>query len=348
MKRALVMLILLCGGCFHPLQTESRLSITGPVLTRVTAEVEPKNNSSPLQEMPVQGACAAAGSAKIALIDVDGLLLNQNLTGPFSSGENPVDTFREKLDAAAADPAVCALVLRINSPGGSVTATDLMWREMQRFRICSKKPVVACLMDLGCGGAYYLATASDRIVAHPTSITGGIGVVLNLFNLQDLLAVFSIANQSIKAGKNIDMGDQTASIPPESKKMLQAMADEFHTRFQLIVKQQRPQVDPADATTFDGRVFPAAQALKRRLIDRVGYLEDALNVARGLAGQPQAQVVMFHRPNDMARTPFATTPNQPLQAAAFPVSVPGIERGRLPTFLYLWQPDPTLLRLSGQ
>jgi protease-4 len=342
------LLVLICGGCFRPFRTESRLSIAGPVLTRVTAEVEPKNNSNPLTEMPVQGPCSPAGTAKIALIDVDGLLLNQNLTGPFASGENPVDVFREKLDAAAADATVCALVLRINSPGGSVTATDIMWREMQRFRANTKKPVVACLMDLGCGGAYYLATASDKIIAHPTTITGGIGVVLNLYNLQDFLGVFSIVNQSIKAGKNIDMGDQTASLPAETKKMLQAMADEFHARFRAAVKQQRPRLNPRDDTNFDGRVFPATQALQRNLVDRIGYLDDALAAARQLAGQPQARAVMFHRPNDMARTPYATTPNQPLQAAGFPASIPGVERSRLPTFLYLWQPDPTLIRLSGQ
>jgi protease-4 len=281
-------------------------------------------------------------------VDVDGLLLNLNLTGPYSAGENPVDLFQEKLDVAAADPCVCALVVRINSPGGAVAATDMMWRELQAWRCKTRRPVVACLMDLATGGAYYLATASDAIVAHPLSITGGIGVVLNLYNLQDFMGGLNIVPQPIKSGKNIDIGTMNTSLSREAKRLLQAMADEFHARFQDVVRQQRPGVDPDGGTTFDGRVFTAQQALQRRLIDQVGYLEDALALARQKAGQPAAGVVLFHRPNDPARTPYATTPNIPLQATWLPFSLPGAERSRLPTFLYLWQPDPTLERLSGK
>src|SRR4051812_13529305 len=155
--------MLATGGCLHPPRTDSRLTVDNAVKLRVTAELEPKNNTGPLVEMPVAGHPCPPGAAKVAIVDVDGLLLNQNLTGPYSAGENPVDLFREKLDAAAADPAVCAVVLRINSPGGAVTATDVMWRELRSFRTRTGCPVVACLMDLGCGGAYYLASAGDLI-----------------------------------------------------------------------------------------------------------------------------------------------------------------------------------------
>jgi protease IV len=344
----LVCVLLCSAGCLRPLQTDSRITLTTPITANVTAELQPKSSVHPIVEMPVEGCEPGPGGTKIALVDVDGLLLNQNVTGPYAAGENPVDLFREKLDAVAADPQVRAVVVRINSPGGSVTATDVTWRELQTFRARTGRPVVACLMDLGCSGAYYLATASDLIVAHPTTITGGIGVVLNLYNLQDMMGLFSIVTQFIKAGANIDAGSQVAALPPEARQMLQEMADEFHQRFQAVVRQQRPAVDPADASTFDGRVFTAREALKRRLIDRIGYLDDALAAARELAGCPTARAVLFHRCNDVARTPYATTPNQPIQGTIFPVSVPGIERSRLPTFLYLWQPDPTLERLGGK
>jgi protease-4 len=349
---ALVMPLLLgASGCLRPLQTDSRVAFTRPVAIRLNAELEPKNNN-PLTEMTVEadqarGGAGHGGGPKVALVDVDGLLVNQNLTGPYSSGENPVDLFRERLDAAAADPDVCALVLRVNSPGGSVTATDVMWHELQTFRARTRRPVLACLMDHGCGGAYYLATACDLIVAHPTTVTGGIGVLLNLFNLQDALGVFNIVSQSIKAGKHIDMGSVLETLPVESKRLLEQMADEFHQRFRDIILRQRPGVDARDGTTFDGRVFTARQALQRRLIDRVGYLADAIALARELAGQPAARVVVLHRSNDVARTPYTITPNTPLQGSLFPVSIPGVERSRLPTFLYLWQIDPTLERLGG-
>jgi protease-4 len=349
MKRAILLVLVSLGteGCLHPIRTDDKLRFATPLVVKATAELDPKNNAPPLEEMPVGGK-DCAGGAKVAILDVDGLLLNQNLTGPYSTGENPVDLFREKLDRAAADPSVCAVVVRINSPGGAVTAADVMWSDLQQFRLQTHRPVVACLMDLGTSGGYYLATAADVILAHPTTITGGIGVVLNIYNLEDALNAFNIRMQSVKAGQKIELGTVTRALRPEDKALLEEMANELYDRFRGVVLQQRKQVDATAKTTFDGRVFTASQALKLGLIDRIGYLREALDVARELAGQPQAGAVLFHRCNDVARTPYATTPNVPLQASWIPFSVPGAERYRLPAFLYLWQPDPTLLRLSGQ
>jgi protease-4 len=345
---AFLVLVLGAGGCLRPIGTNSRLAFDNPLTLRASAEIQPRSDTGPLLEMPVDGPPCRPGEPKVALIDADGLLLNQNVTGPYSTGENPVDLFREKLDQAAADCRVCAIVVRINSPGGSVTASDVLWRELQAFRARTQRPVVACLMDLGCGGAYYLATASDVIVAHPTTITGGIGVVLNLYNLRELMGLINIQPQLIRSGKYIDMGSLTSPLNEETRQLLQTMADEMHARFRAVVRQQRPGIDITDASTFDGRVFTAGQALDRRLIDRIGYLEDAVALARELGGQPAARTVLYRRRDDPARTPYATTPNVPLQATLFPVSVPGVERSRLPTFLYLWQPDPTMQRLGGQ
>jgi protease-4 len=298
--------------------------------------------------MPVEGGGAACKAPHVAIIDVDGLLLNTNLIGPYSAGDNPVDLFREKLDAAAADSCTVAVVVRINSPGGSVTASDIMWRDLQRFREMTRRPVVACLMDLGASGAYYLATAGDLIIAHPTTVTGGIGVVLNLYNLEDAMNVLNISSQSVKAGEKIDLGTVTRELKPEDEAMLKEMANEFYARFRSVVGQLRTQVDMTDKTTFDGRVFTASQALKRGLIDRIGYLEDALDMAREQAGQPHAGAVLLHRCGDVGRTPYATTPNYPIHVSLFPASLPGLDRNKLPTFLYMWQPDPTLERFSGK
>ena len=107
------------------------------------------------------------------MVDVDGLLLDDDAAGLGSAGENAVSVFRERLDAIQCNPRVRSVVLRIHSPGGSVTATDIMWRDLQAFRRKTGLPVVACLMDVATGGGYYLATAADAIVAHPTSVVGG-------------------------------------------------------------------------------------------------------------------------------------------------------------------------------
>jgi protease-4 len=343
-RLAPLVLLLVCAGCFRPLQvvTEDRIRIDGPV----AAELVPTSNARPVIAMPVEGPGDCSGP-HVAIVDVDGLLLNINLTGPYSSGDNPVDLFREKLTAAAADPRTVALVVRINSPGGAVTATDIMWRELLCFRARTGRPAVACLMDLGTSGAYYLATGCDLIVAHPTTVTGGIGAVLNLYNLEDTMNAFNIVSQAVKSGNHIDVGTLTREMSPRARAILQDIVNEHHARFCDVVRRQRPGVD-SSKSTFDGRVFSAWQAVERGLVDRVGYLEDALAAARAMAGQPQAGAVILHRQGDTARTPFATTPNVPLQATLFPLSLPGLERSKLPTFLYLWQPDPTLERLSGK
>jgi protease-4 len=347
-------LLLLVGltGCHHVFHvaTESTVRMDTPIVTqsKVVTESPPVSDSGPVVEMPLDGPCIGR-EPKIAVVDVDGLLLNVDMTGLYSLGENPVSVFREKLDAIAADPCVRAVVVRINSPGGGVTATDIMWRELFAFRARTHRPVVACLMDLGAGGAYYLATATDQIVAHPTSITGGIGVILNRYNLSGPMGYFSLHALPIKAGKNIDLGNEIVQEPaPERKQLLQTMADEFHNRFRQVVLHARPHVDASDATNFDGRVFTASQALQRHLIDRIGYLDDAIAAARELAGVESARIVLYHRCNDRAHSPYAISPNVPLQNTLIPMSVPGLDRSRLPTFLYLWQADPTLEKLSGR
>lgn len=352
MKRSMLLLslVLALTGChqtFHVI-TDGRFAVETPQPTtsHIITETPPVNNSGPVVEMSL-GGCADQKAAKIAIVDVDGLLLNADPTGPFSHGENPVSLFREKLDAIAVDASVKAVVIRINSPGGGVTATDIMWHDLQIFRDKTCRPIIACLMDVGTGGAYYLATASDLIVAHPTTVTGGIGVILNLYNLRDAMGYFNVVPQAIKAGPQIDMGTTAQPLTPEARKLLQQIADEFHARFQRIVEQARPGV-AGEPTTFDGRVFTASQALERRLIDRIGYLDDAVAAARQVAKLDQARVVLFHRCNDPAYSAYAVTPNVPLQTTAFPISVPGLDRSRLPSFLYLWQPEATLEKLGGK
>ena len=350
MKQIVVLAILVgVSGCLNPFRTDSIIRVAGPIEAKVVAEIPSTSNEHPIIEMPVDGAKACDGP-RVAIIDVDGLLLNTNLTGPYSSGDNPIDLFREKLDAAQSNPQCVAVVLRVNSPGGSITATDVMWRELIAFKEKTHKPVVGCIMDLGCGGGYYLATGCDQIVAHPTSVIGGIGVLLNLYNFQGTLQLAKAEYLSIKAkaSPKIDLDYRIGLLGEEDKELLIALADEFHDRFQTVVKQRRPAVKADEVGTFDGRVFSARQGLSRGLIDKIGYMPDALETARQLAQAPAASAVILHRRGDVARTQYATTPNVPLQANLLPISLPGADRNKLPNFLYLWQPDPSMERMSGK
>jgi len=339
---AVLLIVLSISGCcaHHPLYTVARAHIINENKSTLPPPVD---HSCKVSAVPVNGS---ACDTRIALIDVDDIILNQNYTGAATLGENPVALFREKLDAAAADPATRAVVLRINSPGGSVTATDTMWRDLQDFRARRKVPVVACLMDCGTGGAYYLACASDMIIAQPTTITGGIGVILNLYNLHDLMAQYNIIPQEVKAGENIDMGTSARNLPEAAKELLQSMADEFHQRFIRIVREARPQVEN-QAGTFDGRVFTAQQALKLGLVDRVGYLDDAIGIARNMVQSEAAQVVLYRRSNNVVHSQYAVVPNIPVQQDVL-YNLPGADRRRLPAFLYMWQPEITLEKQAGR
>jgi protease-4 len=364
MRRSLPLLLLVlslpgCGKFF--LVTHDHVVMDGPICTtsRIVQESQPIGLAGPVQENLVGAGCCAGQSPKVAIVDVDGLLLNTDLTGSYSLGENPVALFRERLDAISCDPCIRAVVLRINSPGGGVAATDTMWRDLQAFRARTHLPVVACLLDLGTGGAYYLATAADLILAQPTTITGGIGVIFNVYNLADVMSgsqVSSVA-QPIKAGQNIDVGSpvygayesdgQPNEKMPHAKEILQGLADEFHERFRRVVQQGRPGVR-VQGPIYDGRIFTAAKALELGLIDGIGYLDDAIEAAKQRAGLAEARLVLYHRSNDPAHSPYAVTPNVPLQSTLIPYSVPGADRSRLPTFLYMWQPEPTMERLGGR
>ncbi len=316
--------------------------------TRVSAEIPPVDpNAGRVRAVPVE----PGGSTRVAILDVDGLILNTPFVGPLSVGENPVALFREKLDAIETDPCVKAVVLRVNSPGGSVSACITMRRDLERFKTRTHLPVVACLMDTGTGGAYYLASAADQVVAGPATVTGGVGVILNLFNLRDLMAMYNVLPQPIKAGEFVDIATSARPLKEAEKELLQAMANEFHKQLQTDIRKSRPVIRLDEGKTFDGRIFTGSQAVTRGLVDRVGDLDEAIQIA-GQLGCPSAterpQVVLYRRTNDPANSVYAITANIPLQGAGLLPNLPGLERSKLPTFLSMWQPELTMEKLSGK
>src|SRR5579883_1793928 len=204
---------------------------------------------------------------RIALVDIDGVLLNQNHGSLYAVGDNPLASFRDKLEAAARDPQVAAVVLRINSPGGSVTACDIMAEELRRFKAQAGKPVVACLMDVATSGAYLVAAEADGIVAHPTGLTGALGVLFNHFNLQDAMAQLNVTADPVKSGPRIDMGTVAAPLDDETRALLQQMADAYRDHLQRGVRRRRSALTDADLRAVaDGRVLLASQALERHLV----------------------------------------------------------------------------------
>ena len=195
----------------------------------------PTNVSDPVEESVIIEPKRWLCHDKVAVIDVSGMILNARSSGIFGDGENMVSLFRERLDAAAKDPHVKAVVLRINSPGGAVTASDIMYRDLVNFRARTGKPVVACMMDLACSGAYYLAMAADVVYCHPTTVTGSIGVIMSLYNASGLAAKIGIASNAIKSGPIKDIGNPLRDMTDEERAVLQHLVNCFYDQFVQVV-----------------------------------------------------------------------------------------------------------------
>jgi protease-4 len=349
----LLVVLALLSGCQHPIPlmghfqaaatVAAQAEVKGEMAIKLPTAIDP----GPMAATVIRPARGSGLATRVAVIDVDGLLLNQNREGIYDSGENPVAAFQEKLEAAAGDARIAGIVLRIHSPGGGVTACDIVADELDRFKRSTRKPVVACLMDVATSGAYYLALGADRIVAHPTSLTGGIGVIFNHVNLQDAMAQLNVNEDPVKAGTLIDMGSVTRPLESPTRQLLQEMADGFRQRFMERLAKRRTGLSELDRRAIaDGRVVVAPQALRLHLVDRLGYLDDALLEVEQLAGLSDAEVVLYHRSGSPARSIYAIAPSPPRLSEAIPFSYPGLDRTKLPTFLYLWQPDPTVSRTS--
>jgi protease-4 len=344
-------------GCGHVLPVvatfrgDATANIAADTALRGAIEVKIPTAADPgeMSATVVRPGKSNAPCARVAVIDVDGVLLNQNFGSLYAVGDNPLSAFREKLEAAARDSRVVAVLLRINSPGGSVTTCDVMAEELRQFRLETRKPVVACLMDLATSGAYYIAAESDRIVAHPTALTSGLGVVFNHYNLQDAMAQFNLVADPIKAGPKIDMGTITAPLDGETRVIFQKLADAYRARLLGRVKERRPAMTPGDRQAVqDGRVVIASDALALHLVDRIGYMHDAIAEAERQAGVSGAEVAILHRAGYPAHSLYAITPAPAPLKDAIPLSYPGLDRSKIPAFLYLWQPDPTLVRAGTQ
>jgi protease-4 len=294
----------------------------------------------PLEEEVVEGK----GNAKILLMDVSGFISDEPPSSGLGLGPSPVRVpmlmrIREELKKAAKDDHVRALVLRINTPGGTVTASDIIYREIMLFREQTKVPVVAALMDVAASGGYYIALAADRIVAHPTTVTGSIGTVMVTANVEGLLGKIGVATNTFKSAEHKDMGSPFRTMTPDERKIFQSVIDELQTQFVSKVVERRRLTADAVRALADGRIYTAPQALERRLVDAIGYMPDALADARRAIGVDEAKIIVYKRPREYQATYYAQarTEAQTLDTAVQRLATLAGAGGG-PRFLYLWAP----------
>ncbi|HVI21836.1 MAG TPA: signal peptide peptidase SppA, partial [Myxococcales bacterium] len=194
------------------------------------------------------------------------------------------DTIGRRIHALADDPGVRAIVVRIDSPGGDGTASDLIWRELVRAREEKKKPVIASMGDVAASGGYYVAVAADRIYAEPSTITGSIGVFIGKFDLHSLYGGLGLTLVTNKRGESADLFSTARPLTDAERQMMQGWVQAFYEQFVDRVAKGR-KLSPAQVDALGrGRVWTGAQALERGLVDRMGGLADALREAKVRSG----------------------------------------------------------------
>ncbi|MCE9544567.1 MAG: signal peptide peptidase SppA [Planctomycetia bacterium] len=233
---------------------------------------------------------------KIAIITLKGVIME---------GDGFV---KKQIDRISEDKSVKAVVLRVDSPGGTVTGSDYIYYHLNKLRVDKKIPVVVSMGSLAASGGYYVSMAvgdgKDTIFAEPATWTGSIGVIIPHYDVSSLLKDWKVADDSISSKPLKQMLSPTRPPSEEAQKVVRVLVDESYARFKEVVASGRPALrDDAklmDAAT-TGQIFSAQQALKLHLIDKTGYLDDAIQRAADLAGTKvdDVRVVDYHQPQSL-------------------------------------------------
>ncbi len=297
--------------------------LSGCTLVKVYLQEEVQ----PFQEQVISGA----GKDKILIVDLSGVIASGRKGTGFGGKEEPgmIATLREELVRARMDGSVKAVVLRIDSPGGGVTASDTLYHEIKKYKKDTGAAVVAHFMDMGTSGAYYAALAADRITAQPTTVTGSIGVIMLRIDATGLMQKIGIQAEQIASGDLKGMGSPFRPMTPEEKKVFHGMIDSIYGRFVNIVATERKLPVEKVKQLADGRIYTSQEAKASGLIDDIGYLEDAIEGAKKQANITQARVVTYARPGEYRPTIYSLNL---INIDMSDVVEPGTK------FMYLWMP----------
>jgi protease-4 len=323
MSAILLMLVIAAGGCN-----------TGAL------QIEMIPSEKKLKETRIHRDKGLFVFDKIAIIDVKGTMANEREGTLLQTGQNPVSTFIENLDKAAKDSDVKAIVLRVDSPGGTVVAAEIMYHSLKEFKSKTKKPVVVCVTGMAASGAYYLSCAADGIVAQKSSVVGNIGTIFQTFSIAGTMQKIGVQAVTIKSGQLKDLGSPLHNLTPAEQEVLEGIVKELFAQFLAVVREGRKDISEQKLQELtDGRVFTGEQALGEDLVDKIGYLSDGIKWAKEMAGVKKAKVVIYHRPS-------IYTPNAYSPVSSYAAGLESLINIELPDwlstgksqFLYLWQP----------
>ena len=313
-----VLFILLLSGCVN-------VSVINPI--------------TPLKQQVVEGK----GHPKILLLNISGFISERAQSDRLKLQEVPslVAEIRETLQQAEQDGDIAGFIIKINSPGGTVSASDIIYHELINFKNRKHIPVYACITGLGTSGAYYIAAAADKVYSHPTAITGSIGVIALKFNIEELMTKIGIQDETIKSGDKKDIFSPFRPLTYEERTILQEVIDDLHSRFVDVVFEQRKEALPMQdlKDLADGRIYTAHSALKSHLIDHIGYMDSVITDMKESLGIEDARIVSYRRGDGYPGTIYSSSPA--LDSSLMDLlgdytdghsPLPGV------SFLYLWNP----------
>ena len=256
-------------------------------------------------------------SDKVAIIPVDGVITGGGGgNGMFSSESSVVDLAR-KLDAAKSDGNIKAVILRVDSPGGGVTASDIMHRELLQYKKDTGNRVYVSMQSLAASGGYYISMAGDEVYAAPTTVTGSIGVITTFPNASGLMDRFGVSMNSITTGAMKDSGAFYKEMKPAERQLFQDMINDMFDSFIGVIVANRTELGEERIRELaDGRIYTAEQAKENGLIDGVMYLDEVIEKARNdVDPKRKASVVLITRTGrDSVETPYARTPLRAAEA----------------------------------
>lgn len=289
---------------------------------------------------------------KILLLDIDGVITSgpQQQSGLFSIADSTVNSVIERLKKAEEDKSIKAVVLRIDSPGGGVTASDIIYEQIEKFKTRTDLPVYASFLDMSASGGYYISMAADEIYAHPTTITGSIGVIAVFLNVSELGDKIGLKANIIKSGANKDVGSPFKEMPADQREILTDMINAMQDRFIEVVQAGRPELSAEKVVELaDGRPYTADQALENGLIDGILYTEEVIDRVRQVEFLQDASVILYRKiSQEKVDSVYAqsTPPNPKAERMTGDINVGLINVSELslanksqPVFYYLWNPS---------
>lgn len=248
----------------------------------------------------IETVIEGSGENKIAIISVKGILSNEPAESFFIEKPSIVEIVKQQLEQAAGDIHVKAVLFEVDSPGGGITASDIIYNQITKFKTDTKKKVVVYMQDVAASGGYYISSAADAIVAHPTTITGSIGVIMPLVNVAELINHYGIKDNSIASGNMKEIGSPFKPMTLEESAVLKNIIDEMYMQFVNVVSTGRKLDIEAVKNLADGRIYTGKQALGKGLIDQLGYMEDAISLTKKMAGLTEATIVRYETHHGLA------------------------------------------------